>query len=403
MGFLCCCDLRKKDSEGEELLLEAKFSSLPNSSKYTSDQIPETSSKRDNVSSLIEGVPVSKTSTASNGLPAERVFNASRSEQKKELEAKFSSLPNSSKDTSDQVPETSSKRDNVSSLILGVPVSKTSTASNGLPAERVFNDSRSEQNLPKDVRDYSKSEVILSTTDEKSREQSSVIKSLFQFKKDKRTMTSQWMPGSKFGSLAFHQAQRTVTGSTFSSYAPYPMTLVRPHLYLGNIDDANNEPELKAKGITHILSLGPSKSSADFVKNEHFPMHDGGRTDLKEVLGNVQTFVEKGQEDGNNILVHCHLGQNRSATVVIALLMKREDKTLFRVHKDLKAQRPLVQINRGYAEKLLTLEKEIRGKNSLPQSWMEQGTFDLTTYEVTFKYENISSDVHRTLDEKGDL
>jgi len=346
MGFLCCCYLGKKDSESGGLLVEAKFSRLPNSPQYTSDQVPETSSKQDNVSSLVSAEPSSKRSPASNGWPAERVLNASRSEE------------NLMKDVSDSVT----------------------------------------------MRAYSKSEaVLLSTSDEKSRKQSSVITSLTHFQKDKRTMTSQWLPGSKFSSLAFPPGQRTVTGSTFSSYAPYPMTQVCKHLYLGNIDDANNELELKAKGITHILSLGPSKSSANFVKNEHFPMHDGGRTDLKEVLVKVQTFVEEGQEDGNTVLIHCHLGQNRSATVVIALLMKREDETLFRVHRKLKALRPLVQINRGYAKQLLALEKEIHGKNSLPTSWMEQGTFDLTTYEVTFKYENINSDVQRTLDEKGDL
>jgi len=342
MGFFCCCDLGRKDSESGELLLEAKFSHLPNSPQHKSDQVPETSSKLP----LISAEPVSKRSPANNGWPAERVLNSSRSEE------------NLARDVSDSVT----------------------------------------------MRDYSKSEaVLLNTSDEKSGEHSSVITSLKRFHKDKRTMTSRWIPGSKFSSLASPRAQRTGTDSTFSSYAPYPMTQVRKHLYLGNIDDANNESELKAKGITHILSLGPSKSSANFVKNEHFPMHDGGRTDLKEVLVKVKTFVEEGLEDGNTILIHCHLGQNRSATVVIALLMKSEDKTLFRVHRKLKALRPLVQINRGYAEQLLALEKEIHGKNSLPHSWMEQGTFDLTTYEVTFKYENISSDVQRTLYEKSDL
>jgi len=49
--------------------------------------------------------------------------------------------------------------------------------------------------------------------------------------------------------------------STVSSYKAFPMTKVLPHLYIGTYDDANNEEDLRTKGITHILSLIGRKSS----------------------------------------------------------------------------------------------------------------------------------------------
>jgi len=179
---------------------------------------------------------------------------------------------------------------------------------------------------------------------------------------------------------------RTSTGSVSSTYDAVPMTKILPQLYLGSYDDAISELELQDKGITHILSLIGNKSPVDFVQHEIFPMHDRGRTDLKRVLEKVSRFVESGQKDGNCILVHCLSGQNRSAVLVIALMMK-QNETLYCAHKKVKSLRPIVQINEGYAKQLLTLEKEIFGENTLPCNWMERGEFDITREEITYKYE----------------
>jgi len=200
--------------------------------------------------------------------------------------------------------------------------------------------------------------------------------------------------GSVFDPSSTH---RTMTESCTSSIkAAVPMTKILPHLYLGSYDDAINEFELQKKGITHILSLVGNNSPIDFVKHEIFPMHDRGRTELKSVLKKVSRFVNLGQQDGNSVLVHCQSGQNRSAVLVIALMMK-EKKTLYRAHKTVKSLRPIIQINEGYAKQLLTLEKEIFGKNSLPFEWMERGEFNLSTGEVTYKYETVNSAQHREM------
>jgi len=181
------------------------------------------------------------------------------------------------------------------------------------------------------------------------------------------------------------------------SYAPLPMTKVLPRLYLGTFDDANNENELMAKGITHILSLIGHKSSVKWVKHKQKPMNDYGKTDLNGVLEEVLTFMEEGQKDGNSLLVHCQSGQNRSATVVIAFLMMNCHETLFLAHNKLKNLRPVVQINVEYAKQLLELEKELFKENSLPSNWMERGSFDHTKLEVKYRYENMTVTQHGRL------
>jgi len=179
--------------------------------------------------------------------------------------------------------------------------------------------------------------------------------------------------------------------ATWPSASYVSMTKILPRLYVGSYDNAMDEPELKAKGITHILTLCVKSWPVDFAKQMYIPMHDLGRTDLKVVLEKASKFMELGQQNGSRILIHCQSGQNRSATVVIAYQMMNQKETLYRAHKRVKSLRPLVQVNVGYAKQLLALEREIFSKNSLPCDWMERKTLNLYKGEVNYKYENMNS------------
>jgi len=190
---------------------------------------------------------------------------------------------------------------------------------------------------------------------------------------------------------------------TWSSAFYVPMTKILPRLYIGSYDNAMDEPQLKAKGITHILALFGKSWPVDFAKQEYIPMHDLGRTNLKVVLEKASKFMELGQQDGSRILVHCQSGQNRSATVVIAYQMMFQKETLYRAHKRVKSLRPLVQVNVGYAKQLLALERQIFGKNSLPCDWMERETLNLYKGEVVYKYENMNSTQHREMYDSNNL
>merc|ERR1719245_727927 len=130
--------------------------------------------------------------------------------------------------------------------------------------------------------------------------------------------------------------------SMTDSYSILPMTKVQSNLYIGNEENSNDEDLLNSEGITHILSLIGHQSSVEKVERKQYPMNDKGRTDIKDVLDEVYDFMESGQKENNNLLVHCKLGQNRSAVVVIAFLMKKFKKTLYRAHRDLRKVRPII-------------------------------------------------------------
>jgi len=118
-------------------------------------------------------------------------------------------------------------------------------------------------------------------------------------------------------------------------------------------------------------------------------MSDYGRTDLQSLLKKVYPFFRRSQEEGNSLFVHCKLGQNRSATVVLAFLMMSKGQSLFEVYRKLKKLRPVIQINRNYAKMLLSLERELFKEQSLPDDWMEPTGDDRVSGEL-FKHENMT-------------
>jgi len=172
---------------------------------------------------------------------------------------------------------------------------------------------------------------------------------------------------------------------------PNPITeVIRGKLYLGCEDNAWDEKELLSLGITHILSVSNHINPIKGIDHKHFVMNDCGRTDLNTVMEKVYPFMERGQETGKKLFVHCKLGQNRSATLVISFLMKSKGLTVYEAHKMLKEMRPLVQIHHNYAKMLLNLERELLAKR-VPDDWMEFDEYTMTGTPC-YKYEELTLD-----------
>jgi len=166
---------------------------------------------------------------------------------------------------------------------------------------------------------------------------------------------------------------------TLTTFIPNPITeVIRGKLYLGCEDNAWDEKELLSLGITHILSVSNHINPIKGIDHKHFVMNDCGRTDLNTVMEKVYPFMERGQETGKKLFVHCKLGQNRSATLVISFLMKNKGLSVYEAYKMLKEMRPLVHIHHNYAKMLLNLERELFGETSLPDDWMEFDEFTMT-------------------------
>jgi len=148
-------------------------------------------------------------------------------------------------------------------------------------------------------------------------------------------------------------------------------SLILPTLFLGSKKDSLRVERLKELQITHILSVMSGKRNlvSDF-KWLSVPMADTGNTCLDDVMNRSFDFVRESQKDKNKILIHCHLGQNRSATVVIAWLMTEFHVSMHHAYRFVKEKRHLIHPNNLYIQQLREYDKRLFGVYSVKPNFL---------------------------------
>lgn len=68
---------------------------------------------------------------------------------------------------------------------------------------------------------------------------------------------------------------------------------------------------------------------------------------------------EEAHQCGRGVLVHCQAGVSRSATIVIAYLMKHTLMTMTDAYKYVRSRRPIVSPNLNFMGQLLEFERDL--------------------------------------------
>jgi len=155
---------------------------------------------------------------------------------------------------------------------------------------------------------------------------------------------------------------------------------ILPWLYLGGHRNAENEKELTVRtGITHILNVA-HECNMDYRPREVWESynHERGATsvykkiswlDLPEqridgTLDEALEFIRVAHEShaGNHVLVHCVQGISRSATVVIAYLVRHEGMTLKAAFEHVSKVRTTALPRKEFLHQLVELECSLTGQ-----------------------------------------
>lgn len=153
---------------------------------------------------------------------------------------------------------------------------------------------------------------------------------------------------------------------------------ITPSLYLGARPTTERVPELKEAGVTHIVSCLPEEHRArvEFLSSdfEHLflGVRDGMHEDIAKNFPGFFDFAADAKAPEAKLFVHCEVGVSRSATLVIALLMKTENLSFIDTLRRVRAERFKVLPNIGFASQLQRLEDELKntvtkGPSSLAQ------------------------------------
>lgn len=158
-----------------------------------------------------------------------------------------------------------------------------------------------------------------------------------------------------------------------SSDALFPMVdcdEVYPNIYIGDESSARNKSYLQAEGITHVLNtadghkIGQVNTGSSYYENVNIKylglnLMDIPSENIQKFFYEGAAFIESAIMSGGKVLVHCFMGMSRSATIVCAYLMIKQNMTAERALTELRNARQ-IRPNDGFLHQLLELEKQLK-------------------------------------------
>ncbi|CAG9854747.1 unnamed protein product [Phyllotreta striolata] len=137
---------------------------------------------------------------------------------------------------------------------------------------------------------------------------------------------------------------------------PISIDMIEENLYLGGLAAAKNQETLKKYNITHILTIDicPLPRNITEQKNlvtKFIQLSDQPKEDLLSYFDETDLFIKEGMAKGS-VLVHCYFGVSRSATVVIAHIMKKHQLNYYEAFEKVKSKRKIVFPNLGFVYQL---------------------------------------------------
>ncbi|XP_041643837.1 dual specificity protein phosphatase 26-like isoform X2 [Cheilinus undulatus] len=164
--------------------------------------------------------------------------------------------------------------------------------------------------------------------------------------------------------LAVFELERLLfTGKAIISHADE----VWPRLYIGDQDSAENRNDLALNRVTHILNAAhsnrrgqPEMYKAMDITYMGIEAHDSCNFDMSVNFQAAADFIHRALSRG--VLVHCHVGVSRSATLVLAYLMLKQNLTLVEAICAVKDNRGVIP-NRGFLRQLIELDGQLFGRH----------------------------------------
>uniref|UniRef100_A0A8C6UU07 protein-tyrosine-phosphatase n=1 Tax=Neogobius melanostomus TaxID=47308 RepID=A0A8C6UU07_9GOBI len=148
-------------------------------------------------------------------------------------------------------------------------------------------------------------------------------------------------------------------------YCNAAISPILPFLYLGNERDAQDLDLLLRLNIGFVVNVTthlPLYHQKAGLRYKRLPATDNSKQNLRQYFEEVFEFIGECfflAFVSCGVLVHCQAGVSRSATVVIAYLMKHTLMTMTDAYKYVRSRRPVVSPNLNFMGQLLEFEREV--------------------------------------------
>ncbi|MEE6473846.1 hypothetical protein FKM82_010191 [Ascaphus truei] len=141
------------------------------------------------------------------------------------------------------------------------------------------------------------------------------------------------------------------------------LTPILPFLFLGNEQDAQDLEKMQRMSIGYVVNVTTHLPLYHYEKGifnyKRLPATDSNKQNLRQYFEEAFEFIEEAHQCGKGLLIHCQAGVSRSATIVIAYLMKHTRMTMTDAYKFVKGKRPIISPNLNFMGQLLEFEEDL--------------------------------------------
>jgi protein-tyrosine phosphatase len=145
------------------------------------------------------------------------------------------------------------------------------------------------------------------------------------------------------------------------TYSPYNLVSALKEkgelVFISDMATANDSELLDSLAVTHIITLNHQIPYP--TRYEYYPINidDAPNEDIFQYFDDTYEFIEQSQQSlaggtGYSCLVHCAAGVSRSASIVLAYIMRKLRIPLDTAIEELRRDRPCIEPNLGFLVQL---------------------------------------------------
>lgn len=144
------------------------------------------------------------------------------------------------------------------------------------------------------------------------------------------------------------------------------------HVLLGGYQQSQDGNGLEYLQVTHVLNCARELPNCfpEVLTYLKLNFLDNNEQDILSHFEDAFEFLDGCYEDNGVCLVHCQQGKSRSASIVAAYLIARRGLSFNVAIERIKAVRPVVKVNKNFAEQLQVFERAAKRwrRNPHPQT-----------------------------------
>ena len=135
---------------------------------------------------------------------------------------------------------------------------------------------------------------------------------------------------------------------------PFVINQITNELYISDFSSACDVQKLHENGITHIVTVIPGVTAMYPNEFIYYTLNvvDRPYVNIDIYFDEAVNFIDDAVKSGGKVLIHCQKGISRSATIIIAYLIKKKGYTATSALEKMKKSRSCVKPNKGFMQQL---------------------------------------------------